>query len=411
MTDQPKFLRKIGGFTQHHFFGGYGSSLVRSKKSGAGFTLLELLVVVAIIAFLASISIIALSASQRANRDTKRALDQQTIIKAAELYTNDFGVPPAQLCDGSAAGCTVSFNNTIKQPLVKRQSSLLDSLFGLQPALAQTQIDDGGDDGGGGGPVCGNGSCESGETSADCPADCGPVCGNGVCESGESTSSCVQDCPVCNSNAICEPSRGENISNCANDCYSGGGGGAPVTCGNGQCDAGETPGNCGQDCADINMCKVGGEWSLCCLFGGTYCGGEPAATAGYYGVCNVNKCEQKYLLGKPTVTCQKDADCTPSVSQDSKFVSETSPNWLRGLERYVVAIPKDPGGHQDPALNKYYCSSNPDIVGRHRFCCWISFERVANNFNPYDDLRDMPTGASSIDPATGKPLWTPLCIQ
>jgi hypothetical protein len=85
------------------------------------------------------------------------------------------------------------------------------------------------------GPVCGNGSCESGEDCASCAADCGscggctyycsdygyspgqcvsgwecnwpcidytgcssgPVCGNGSCESGEDCASCAADCGSC----------------------------------------------------------------------------------------------------------------------------------------------------------------------------------------------------------------------
>ncbi len=50
--------------------------------------------------------------------------------------------------------------------------------------------------------VCGNGTCEAGETTASCAADCPApppavtVCGNGTCEAGETTTSCASDCPV-----------------------------------------------------------------------------------------------------------------------------------------------------------------------------------------------------------------------
>ncbi len=53
--------------------------------------------------------------------------------------------------------------------------------------------------------VCGNGNCESGENSDNCPNDCPAqsspvqpppqiVCGNGICEAGENLSSCLNDC-------------------------------------------------------------------------------------------------------------------------------------------------------------------------------------------------------------------------
>ncbi|MBN2561706.1 MAG: hypothetical protein JXQ75_12330, partial [Phycisphaerae bacterium] len=44
---------------------------------------------------------------------------------------------------------------------------------------------------------CGNGVCEVGEDSTNCPQDCetgGPVCGDGVCDAGEDSTNCPQDC-------------------------------------------------------------------------------------------------------------------------------------------------------------------------------------------------------------------------
>jgi V8-like Glu-specific endopeptidase len=111
-----------------------------------------------------------------------------------------------------------------------------------------------------GGPVCGNGTCEAGETTASCPADCpapAAVCGNGTCEAGETTASCPADCPatsksVCG-NGICE--EGEDVM-CPSDCPSdpvgdtgtGKADAATATCGNGVCDGGETCSTCPADC-------------------------------------------------------------------------------------------------------------------------------------------------------------------
>ncbi|MCB9739587.1 MAG: SUMF1/EgtB/PvdO family nonheme iron enzyme [Deltaproteobacteria bacterium] len=75
---------------------------------------------------------------------------------------------------------------------------------------------------GGGGAVCGNGSCEAGETENSCSVDCTGVsaeCGNGKCEPGESATTCKTDCAVggkvCG-DGTCEGE--ETFVSCPSDC-------------------------------------------------------------------------------------------------------------------------------------------------------------------------------------------------
>ena len=93
--------------------------------------------------------------------------------------------------------------------------------------------------------VCGNGTCETGENTMNCAADCPavPVCGDGTCDPGENSSNCVADCPVVTvcPNGICE--AGEDCNTCTADC-----GACSPNCGNNACDSDEHCATCPGDC-------------------------------------------------------------------------------------------------------------------------------------------------------------------
>lgn len=63
-------------------------------KNRAGFTLVELLIVIVVIAILASISVVAYNGIQARARDAQRKHDIQTIARALELYYIDHGQYP-----------------------------------------------------------------------------------------------------------------------------------------------------------------------------------------------------------------------------------------------------------------------------------------------------------------------------
>ncbi len=76
----------------------------RKRRATAGFTLLELLVVMVIIGLLTAIGIGGLLSSQQKGRDARRKQDIDAITRALEIYYNDQGQYP-ESSNGRIVGC------------------------------------------------------------------------------------------------------------------------------------------------------------------------------------------------------------------------------------------------------------------------------------------------------------------
>lgn len=75
-------------------------------KSKIGFTLVEVLVVVALIGILAGVLLVSLSGARASARDAQRKADLETIQSALALYKSTCGKYPASLTPGSSlVGC------------------------------------------------------------------------------------------------------------------------------------------------------------------------------------------------------------------------------------------------------------------------------------------------------------------
>ncbi len=88
--------------------------------------------------------------------------------------------------------------------------------------------------------ACGDGLCTGAELSSTCPADCGPECGDERCDAGEDPLNCPQDCDDQCGDGICGET--EDVVNCSADC--------PDACGDGLCTGYENASSCSADCPD-----------------------------------------------------------------------------------------------------------------------------------------------------------------
>ena len=86
---------------------------LHSRKAQAGFTIVELLIVIVVIAILAAISVVAYSGVQSRARDSKRASDIATIeraIRAYEVANDGLPITMSYTDTGSSSGWDYSRN-------------------------------------------------------------------------------------------------------------------------------------------------------------------------------------------------------------------------------------------------------------------------------------------------------------
>jgi general secretion pathway protein G len=74
------------------------------RGRGKGFTLIEILIVIAIIAILASVILVGLGPTQKEGRDSRRISDLSEVQNALELFYNNCGFYPGSSLDVSG-GC------------------------------------------------------------------------------------------------------------------------------------------------------------------------------------------------------------------------------------------------------------------------------------------------------------------
>ncbi len=93
--------------------------MTNNKNARKGFTLIEILVVVAIIAILASVVLIGLGPAQKAGRDARRISDLRQIQNGVELYFSHCGSYPYAAGGSVPAGCGLAGNFAAMDALLK----------------------------------------------------------------------------------------------------------------------------------------------------------------------------------------------------------------------------------------------------------------------------------------------------
>ena len=102
-----------GCYTKSDLKKGKRSNHLDIKIMRKGFTLIEILIVVAIIAILASIVLVGLGPAQQSGRDARRLSDLHEVQNALELYYNKCGsYPGGATCGSSVAAAKYPSTNS-----------------------------------------------------------------------------------------------------------------------------------------------------------------------------------------------------------------------------------------------------------------------------------------------------------
>lgn len=93
---------------------GQGAVLAR-RRSNNGFTLIELMVVIAIMGLLSSVLLVALNSARKKGRDARRLADLRQIATALDMYYDTYGQYPPNT-DSDCIGWDTSNMNTANNP-------------------------------------------------------------------------------------------------------------------------------------------------------------------------------------------------------------------------------------------------------------------------------------------------------
>lgn len=123
--------------------------MIFKSKSKIGFTLIEILVVIALIGILAGVLLVSLQGVRASARDAQRKADLETIQSALEIYKSTCGKYPTSLTSGGSAlkgcgasGTTIFLSSVPKDPLQKNYtySQPTTNTYTVQATMESGQI-------------------------------------------------------------------------------------------------------------------------------------------------------------------------------------------------------------------------------------------------------------------------------